>query len=108
MAFWDDKKPKPENFATKEDIEKLQREMRGVREDIPTTKSNDGKKFIKMLGKGLNDIGESLNTSENKKRMRIAQMPGKRPPIARTKISNPIAGRGAGIKKNRISNAPLD
>jgi len=35
-------------------------------------------------------------------------MPGSKPPIARSKISNPIAGRGAGIKKHRISNAPLD
>jgi len=109
MGFWDDKKPPKEDFASKEDIKKLQKDIEKLAKDKdqPDTKGATSK-LVKGFGKGLGDIGRSLASSENKKRMRIAQMPDRKPPIARTRVSNPIAGREAGMKRRRISDAPLD
>lgn len=109
MGFWDNKKPKPESFATKDDVKKMQRDVEKLLKDKdePDTKGAT-RRLVGNLSKGFGDVAKSLSTSENSRRMRIAQMPGKRAPIARSRIENPIAGRGAGIKKHRISNAPLD
>jgi len=109
MGFWDDKKPPKEDFASKEDILKMRRDVEKLLKDKdePDTKGAT-KRLVGGLSKGFGDIAKSLGSNENKKRMRIAQMPGKKAPIARTRVENPIAGRGAGIKKHHISNAPLD
>ena len=109
MGFWDDKRPLKEDFATKEDIKKLQKDIDKLLKDKdqPDAKGATSR-LVGSLGRGFSDIAKSLSTSENARRMRIAQMPGKKAPIARTKIENPIAGRRAGIKRHRISNAPED
>ena len=109
MGFWDDKKPPKEDFANKEDIKKLQKDLDKLLKDKdePDTKGAT-QKLVGSIQHGFGDIAKSLSSNENKRRMRIAQMPGKKAPIARTKVENPIAGRGAGIKKHHISNAPLD
>src|SRR3990167_1901 len=101
MGFWDDKRPKPEKFASEEDIKKLQRDMEKLLKDKdqPDTKEATSK-LVKNLAHGFGDIAESLAHPESKRRIRISQMPGKNPPIARTRVENPIAGRGAGIKRH--------
>jgi len=108
MGYWDGKRPPKENFATKEDIKKLEKDMEKVTKQTAPQTQNTANRMMGSVKKGIGDIAESLSHPESKRRMRIAQMPGKKPPIARTRIENPIAGRGAGIKKRRISNAPLD
>lgn len=109
MGFWDDKKPPKEDFATKDDISKMKKDVEKLLKDKdePDTKGAT-KRLVGGFGKGFGDIAKSLASNENKKRMRIAQMPGKKTPIARTNISNPIAGNGAGIKRRKISYAPDD
>src|SRR4030042_2082367 len=108
-SFWDGKRPEQESFATKDDIKDLEKKIDNMaKKDEPVQTQGAARKLVGGLAHGLGDIGRSLASPENKKRMRIAQMPGRKPPIARTKVENPIAGRGAGIKKRRISNAPLD
>jgi len=108
MGFWDDKRPPKENFASKDDIAKMKRDVEKLLKDKdePDTKGAT-KRLVGSLTKGFGDIAKSLSTSENKRRMRIAQMPGKRAPIARLgDVHNPIAGRNAGIRRRKISNAP--
>lgn len=109
MGFWDDKKPPKEDFASKDDIKKLQRDVEKLLKDKdePDTKGATSK-LVKNVSRGFGDVAKSLSTAQNSRRMRIAQMPGKKAPIARTRIHNPIAGNGAGIKKHRISYAPED
>jgi len=108
MGFWDDKKPPKEDFATKDDTAKMRHDIEKLLKDKdqPDTKGATSK-LIGSLAHGFGNIAKSLSSPQNKQRMRIAQMPIK-PPIARTKISNPVAGKNAGIKKHHISNAPLD
>mgnify|MGYP001561467620 CR=1 FL=1 len=107
MGFWDDKKPPKEDFATKEDIKKLERDIQKLLKDKdqPDT-AGAGSKLVKGMAKGFGNIARSLSTSENKKRMRIAQMPGGKAPIATYNTCNPISGKSAGIKRHHISNAP--
>lgn len=108
MGFWTDKKPKPESFSTREDIKRLERDIERLAKQKEIETEGATHKLVRHVGKGLGDIGKSLATSENKKRMKIAQMPGSKPPIVRTKVKNPIAGRNAGMKRRHISDAPLD
>ena len=108
MGFWDGKKPKTEDFATKEDIKKLQNDIGKLLQDKdePDTKGAT-KKLIGGIARGLGDIGKSLASPENKRRMRIAQnVEGKNNPMRTTKVRNPIAGKNAGIRKHKISYAP--
>lgn len=109
MGFWDDKKPKKENFANEEDIKKLRKDIEKLAKDKdqPDTKGATSK-LAKGMGRGLSDVAKSLSTAQNSRRMKIAQMPGSKPPIVRTKVENPIAGRGAGMKRRKISDAPED
>jgi hypothetical protein len=110
MSYWDGKRPPKENFATKDDIKKLEKDIAklGKREGEPSTAGAAGK-LVKGMAKGFGDVAKSLATPSTGRRMRIAQMvDGKNNPLRRTKVENPIAGRGAGIKRRRISNAPLD
>ena len=106
MGFWDDKKPKPEKFASGEDIKKLQRDIEKLLKDKdqPDTKGATSR-LVKNLAHGFGDIAESLAHPESKRRMRIAQMPV-RPPITTYNRTNPISGKNAGIKRRRISYAP--
>jgi hypothetical protein len=106
-SFWDPKKPKEEKFATKDDIEKLQRDMERLLKDKdePDTKGASSK-LVKSLAKGFGDITKSLNEPDSKKRPKIARMQGCKPPIANTRVKNPIAGENAGMKKKKISYAP--
>jgi hypothetical protein len=108
MGFWDDKKPKPENFATKDDIKRLGQDIEQLGKHNRVKTEGATGKVVKSVGKGFSDVAKSLGSAQNKRRMRIAQMPGSKPPIARTKVENPIAGRNAGMKRHHISNAPLD
>ncbi len=108
MGFWDDKKPPKENFATKNDIKKLEEDVQKLLKDKdqPDTKGATSK-LIKGMGRGLGDIAKSLGHPEDKRRMKIAQMvEGKHNPMRTTRVSNPIAGRGAGMKRHHISDAP--
>jgi len=110
MGFWSDKKPKPENFATTEDIKKLRRDIEKLAKDKdqPDTKGATSK-LVKGLAHGFGNIAESLSHPESKKRMRIAQMvQGSKNPMRITKVENPIAGKGAGMKRHHISNVPRD
>jgi hypothetical protein len=106
MGFWDDKRPPKEDFASKDDRKKLQKDMERLLKDKgqPDTKGAS-QRIVGSMKKGFGDIVESLSHPEHGRRMRISQMP-KRPPIARSRVENPIAGRGAGIKRRKISYAP--
>jgi hypothetical protein len=109
MGYWTDKKPKPENFATKDDVKELDRKLEKLlKQEQPQTTMGAARKVVGGISKGINDVARSLNTSNSGKRMRIGNMPDRKPPIARTKVHNPIAGESAGMKRHRISNAPLD
>jgi len=109
MGFWDDKRPKKESFASEEDIKRLRKDVEKLLKDKdqPDTKGATSK-LVKNIAHGFGDVAKSLSTAQNSRRMKIAQMPGSKPPIVRTKVENPIAGRGAGMKRRRISDAPLD
>ncbi len=110
MGFWEDKRPKKEVFATRDDIRKLQRDIERLAKDKdqPNTGGATGK-LVKGMARGFGDVAKSLATPSTGRRMRIAQMvEGKHNPMRTTRVENPIAGRGAGIKRRRISNAPLD
>jgi len=110
MGYWDDKKPKPESFATKDDIKELEKKLdKLVRsEQQPEGKFTAAKKMVGGIAHGLGDVARSLNTPSTGRRMKIGQMPERKAPIARTKVKNPIAGVNAGMKRHRISDAPLD
>jgi len=109
MGFWDDKKPKKESFVTKEDLAKMQRDMEKLLKDKDQPDTGGAtSKLVKGMRKGFGDVAKSLATPQSSRRMRIAQMPGSKPPIVRTKVSNPIAGRNAGMRHRHISDAPLD
>ena len=70
---------------------------------------SSGQKFVGAVSRGLGDVAKSLSTNENKRRMRIAQMPGRKAPIAaEVNHSNPISGRSAGMRRHNISNAPKE
>ena len=106
MSFWDDKKPKEENFANKEDIKKLGRDIEKLSETQEPTTIGARMKLATSITKGLGDVAKSLASPKHNKRMRIAQMPGSKPPIVTTKVSNPVAGKNAGIHRGKISDAP--
>jgi len=108
MGFWNDKKPKPENFASEEDIKRIRKDLERVEKSIEPfqQKQSTNKRVIKALSRGFGDIAESLSHPEDKRRPRISQMPGKRNPMRTTRVSNPIAGRNAGMRRHRISSAP--
>jgi len=108
MGFWSNKKPKPENFASEEDIKRIRKDLERIEKSIEPfqQKQSTNKRVIKALGKGFGDIAESLSHPESKRRMRISQMPGRKTPIATYNTTNPISGKNAGIKRHRISNAP--
>ncbi len=108
-SFWDGKRPKEEDFATKEDLAKMQKDIEKLLKDKdePDTMGAT-KKLVKGMSRGIGDIARSLNSPDSDRRPKIARISARKPPIARTRVENPIAGRGAGIKKHRISNAPLD
>lgn len=66
-----------------------------------------GGKFIRNVGRSFGDIGKSLASPENRRRMRISQMPGRRAAIAQVSNGpNPISGNGAGLHHHHISLAP--
>jgi len=70
-----------------------------------------GNRLTHSLSRGLGDVAKSLSTNENKRRMRIAQMPGRKAPIARiSNGANPMSGKNAGMKRHKggISYAPKD
>jgi len=108
MGFWDDKKPPKEDFSTKDDIKRLEKDIEEIKKQTkPVQTQGATGRLVKAVGRGMGDLASSLNSPENKKRMRIAQMvDGKHNPMRTTKVSNPIAGREAGMKRHRISNAP--
>lgn len=107
MGYWDDKKPPKENFATRDDIAKLETKLNKLINKEEKPSESGGKKLVKSVAHGLGDIGKSLASPENKRRIRISQMvEGHDNPLRTTKVENPIAGRGAGMKKHKISNAP--
>lgn len=109
MGFWDDKKDKPENFATKDDIKELNKKLEKLmKKEQPENAMGTAKKVIGGISRGINNVAKSLNTPNSGRRMKIGQMPDRKPPIARTRPQNPVAGRNAGMKKHRISDAPLD
>jgi hypothetical protein len=113
-SFWDKKRPEEEHFASKEDVDKIDAKLdKLLKEEQQKQQQNTGslataKRMIGGVSKGFGDIAKSLGTSSSEKRMKIGQMPDRKPPIARTRPQNPIAGQNAGIKKHRISDAPLD
>lgn len=111
-SFWDGKRPKEEVFANKSDVdnlsEKIDKLVKQQEEQRQGTgKFSNAKKVLGSVKKGLGDVVDSLNSNENSKRMRISQMPGKKAPIATYNHSNPLSGKDAGIKRKRISNAPV-
>ena len=62
-----------------------------------------GRRFVRHMGRGITDIAKSLNTPENKRRMKISQMvEGKHSPMRTTRVSNPIAGHNAGMHRHDI------
>ena len=66
-----------------------------------------GQRTVKSFARGFGDIAKSLASSENRRRMRIAQMPGRKTPIAQVSNGpNPVSGRNAGLHRHNISNAP--
>jgi len=108
MGFWDDKKPPKEDFDSKEEIDELKKTIARLLKDKdqPNTKGATSK-LVKGMGKGMGDIARSMAHPEDKRRMRISQMvEGKHNPMRTTRVENPIAGRGAGIKRHHISDAP--
>ena len=108
MRFWDDKKPPKENFASKDDITKMQRDIEKLLKDKdqPDTRGATSK-LVGSLAKGFGNVAKSLSTAQNKRRMRISQMvEGKHNPMRTTRVSNPIAGKNAGLRKRKISYAP--
>ena len=113
-SYWDDKRPKEEDFATKDDLDKLDRKIDKLIEQEEKMHRGSGsnldtaKKVVGGVARGLGDIAKSLSTPNTSRRMKIGQMPERKAPIARTRPQNPIAGRNAGIKKHRISDAPID
>lgn len=109
MSFWDDKKPPKEDFATKDDIEKMKRDFERLLKDKdePDTKGATYK-MAKSIGKGISDIAKSLSDPASDKRPRIARMQKKKAPIARPNTTSPLAGRNPGIKRGKISYAPDD
>lgn len=110
MGFWDDKKPPKEDFISKEDFKKLQKDMEKLLKDKdqPDTKGASNR-LVGSIKHGFGDVAKSLATPQNKRRMRIAQMvEGSKNPLRRTRVENPIAGRKAGMKRRHISDAPLD
>lgn len=109
MGFWDDKKPKQESFATKDDVKELDKKLEKLmKQEQSQTAMGAAKKMVGGVAKGLSDVAKSLNTPNTGRRMRIGQMMERKPPIARTKVKNPIAGENAGMKRHKISNAPND
>ena len=105
MGFWDDKKPPKEDFATKEDIKKLEKDIQKLLKDKdqPDTKGATTK-LVKGMVKGFNAFNE--NVKDPSKRIRIARTPENRSeiPIANTTVESPLAP-GAGIKRHHISYA---
>jgi len=66
--------------------------------------SGSGRRLAKSVARGFGDIAKSLNSPENKRRMKIAQMvEGRNNPMRRIRVSNPIAGRKAGMHRRNIS-----
>ena len=110
MGFWDDKKPKPESFADKEDIKRLEKELNEVKKTLAPFQQREGsgKKVMKVLARGFGDIAESMNEPDSKRRPRIARMMSGKPPIARSMPVCPVAGKNAGIKRHSISYAPKE
>ena len=108
MGFWDGKRPPQENFADKEDIAKLRKELDLIRKQQEGKQQSGLLRAVKFGAEGFNDIAESLAHSQHKRRLRIAQMPGRKAPISRLNIHNPIAGANAGMHHHRISNAPRE
>lgn len=109
MSFWTNKKPKPENLASQEDIRKIREELAKAKKKEESQSRDSKGRFAGALKDGFGDIAESLSKPQSKRRMRIAQMAGRHAPIARMNISNPIAGRKAGIYyRHHISNAPRE
>ncbi len=108
MGYWDDKKPKTEDFASKEDIKAIREELKKLEKNTePEKKESGGMKLVKGMGKGLGDIAKSLNSPESGRRMKIAQMTkGKNNPLRSTRVTSRVAGRNAGIKKHRIDDVP--
>jgi hypothetical protein len=111
-SFWDKKKPAEETFSSKDDVLNLDKKIDKLMKQEEEQRQGQNKfttarKMIGSLTKGLGDVASSLNTSENDKRMKISQMPGKKAPIATYTRSNPLSGKNAGIKRKRISDAPL-
>ena len=62
-----------------------------------------GKKFVRHMGRGITDIAKSMAHPSDKRRMKIAQMvEGKDNPMRTVRVSNPIAGHGAGTRRHDI------
>ena len=103
-----DKSGAIDSMRKSEELERKNEELSKTLEQVKQVSGGGtGTRFVRNMGRGIGDVARSLSTSENKRRMRIAQMPGKRAPIASNGQSvNPISGHNAGTRRHQISNAP--
>ena len=102
--------------ATKEDMKKLERDMnRSFKKQKQLIQPQQGKtmKVVKMIGKGLRDINESLASPSDERRPKISQLPRRRtdmeialPSIDLERLKHPNL-RGMDIRGKKVKKGGL-
>lgn len=93
--------------VTKADLENMERKLSQQRTDSKDEGVQHGTgRAIRMMAKGISDIGKSLATPDSKQRPRIARMPGSIHEIPIAKHADFSKMKAPGLKNQNISGVP--
>ena len=87
----------------RKDLEKVERRLSQQRNNSGEGVARGTGKAIRMMGRGISNIGKSLSRPSDKRRPRIAQMPGSRHEIGISQHSNYNKLKAPGLRSKDIS-----
>jgi len=102
MRFRKKHSSKERTTATQKDLGKMERRLSQQRSSEGGVARGTGK-AIRMMGRGISNIGKSLSSPSDRRRPRIAQMPGSRHEIGISQHANSNKLKAPGLRNKDIS-----
>ncbi len=88
--------------ASRKDLDRMERKLSRQRTSSGEGVARGAGRAVRMISKGFGDIGKSLASPSNKRRPRIAQMPGSRHEIGISQHANSNKLKAPGLRNTDI------